>query len=238
MCGRFTLKAEVDQFAQDLAGIEVEYRPAARYNIAPTQPVATVLNQGRLAVVESRWGLIPAWASEPATVGNLINARAETLAEKPAFRNLLRQRRCLILADGFYEWKAPAGGRRKTPFYIRLKSRRPFAFAGLWDVWRGPDGRDRRSCTIVTTRPNEVVAALHDRMPAILTPARYRWWLSPAPETPADLAAGLAPYPAGEMEAYEVTTRVNRVAVDDAACVTPVAPDEDLFSRVRPSDQA
>jgi putative SOS response-associated peptidase YedK len=213
MCGRFTLirlADFLDEFPWILPPVEVP--PAAgdhRYNIAPTQPVAAVIGGTSPHVEFVQWGLVPSWAKDAGGGGKLINARAETLAERPAFRRLLAGRRCLVPADGFYEWK-PEGRGRKTPYYLRLRSGRPFALAGLWDVWRDPStGRSLTSCTIITGEPNATVAALHHRMAVILRADDYRRWLSPDALSDADRSELFAPYPAEAMEAHPVSSAVN-----------------------------
>ena len=152
----------------------------------------------------------------------MINARAETLAEKPSFRVPYRRRRCLILADGFYEWRKEPGVRTKTPMYLQLASRKPFAFAGLWEAWRAPDDQTILSCTIITTSPNDLVANIHNRMPVILAPEAYAVWLDPAEQTPDRLAEWLRPYPAAQMTAFPVSTLVNSPSNDSPACIIPV----------------
>jgi putative SOS response-associated peptidase YedK len=154
-----------------------------------------------------RWGLIPSWAKDESIGSRMINARAETLAEKPSFKGLLRSKRCLIVADGFYEWKQENGS--KIPMYMTLKSGEPFAFAGLWDLWKSPDGEHIRSCTIITTEPNDLVAPIHNRMPAILLPGAYADWLDPDMRDEQALSHWLAPYPAEEMTARPVSRLVN-----------------------------
>ncbi len=197
MCGRYTLFVDPADLG-DLFGVAVPEGMTPRYNIANN-------DRGRIAFF--RWGLVPAWAKDPSIGNRLINARAETLAEKPAFRAAYRARRCLVLADGFYEWRKEAG--RKTPLYVRLRSGKPFAFAGLWESWRSPQDELLFSCAIITTQPNELLAPIHDRMPVILDPAAYELWLDPSERRPVDLQRWLRPYPAGEMVAYPVSTRVN-----------------------------
>ena len=167
-----------------------------------------------------RWGLIPWWAKDPSVGSRMINARAEGLHQRPAFRDALRKRRCLVLADGFYEWRKE--GNRKVPVRIVLKSREPFAFAGLWETWRAPNGDQVRSCTIVTTRPNALLATIHDRMPVILPEEAEAMWLSPDNQDSPLLDGLLGPFPAGSMEAYAVSPVVNSAASDSPACITPV----------------
>lgn len=195
-----------------------------RYNIAPSQPVASVLNDGSLRVVLAQWGLIPSWARDPRMGQRLINARAETLTEKPAFKEPFRQRRCLILADGFFEWQKLPGTKTKRPFYFRLKSGRPFAFAGLWDQWSDRASGLVTTCAIITTEANALVRRVHDRMPVILPPPAYERWLRPGEVDPAELRGFLAPFPGEEMESYTVSQRVNDPATDDPECIRPLRP--------------
>lgn len=220
MCGRFFMTLE----AEDLEAAFPDFKPPAewrpRYNIAPTQPVPVVINDGQQRITFLQWGLVPAWAKDPAMGNRLINARAETLAEKPSFRAAYRQRRCLILADGFYEWRVEPGQRGKTPLAIRLRSGAPFAFAGLWEVWH-PDDTPLLTCTLITTEPNALLAPIHNRMPVILPRSAYAGWLDPAERAPHDLQSLLTPYPAEEMIAYPVSTRVNDPANEDPACIAP-----------------
>lgn len=221
MCGRFTLAQDVEDISDLMEGLEVEAPLPRRYNIAPSQPVPTVFNRAPLKVTLTQWGLVPGWAKDP-TIGNrLINARSETAAEKPSFRNALRRRRCLILADGFYEWQKVPGSPTKVPTYIRMKSRRPFAFAGLYEHWQGSDGTELTTSTILTTRPNSLVADIHDRMPVILPREAYAAWLV-EDEVKPDAVSGLfKPYPEGEMEAYAVSRAVNNVRRDGPECTQP-----------------
>jgi putative SOS response-associated peptidase YedK len=220
MCGRYTLTLDPAEL-QDLFDL-AEPAPAGlapRFNIAPSQPVAVIANGPERKLELFRWGLIPSWAKDPKIGNQLINARSETLAEKPAFRTALKKRRCLILADGFYEWKRE--GQRKTPMYFQLEKGRPFAFAGLWETWTGPDQASLRSCTIITTRANPVVEPVHDRMPVILPPAAYADWLS-AGELPAvQIQAYLQPYGAA-MRVSAVSPLVNNPANDSPECVRPI----------------
>jgi len=193
-----------------------------RYNIAPSQPVLVIPNRGPRRLRPARWGLVPHWAADPAIGHRLINARAETLATRPAFRDAVALRRCLIPADGFYEWQR-AGGRRTQPFYVRRRDGSPFAFAGLWDVWRAPDGERIASCTIVTTDSNALLAPIHDRMPVILDEVAYDAWLDPRPRAAAALEGLLVPFAAAPLEAYPVSTLVNTPANDDPQCIAPLA---------------
>ncbi|MCB1056336.1 MAG: SOS response-associated peptidase, partial [Acidobacteria bacterium] len=167
-----------------------------------------------------RWGLIPHWAKDPSIGNRLINARAETAAEKPAFRSSFSKRRCLVPADGFYEWQKTGG--RKQPFYLQLKEHRPFAFAGLWARWKASEDETVQSFTLLTTTPNEVAAKVHDRMPVILPPESYDRWLDPELHDREALEALLLPYPAEAMEAYPVSTLVNSPQNDDPRCIEPI----------------
>lgn len=223
MCGRFTLTVDPGQLQQTLSWVEVPEELTPRFNIAPSQPVAVVANDGQNRLDFFVWGLIPSWAKDPKVGNRMINARAETLAEKPAFRAAYRRRRCLVLADGFYEWRQEPGSTVKTPMYIKMKSGEPFAFAGLWEVWYSPDGSKILSCTIITTGPNELVENIHTRMPAILSPQAYQQWLDPEEKEAGELAPLLAPYAADEMTAYPVSRLVNSPNNDDIACIQPLA---------------
>jgi putative SOS response-associated peptidase YedK len=184
--------------------------------------VPVVANNGDQQIEFFRWGLIPFWAEDPAIGNRMINARSETLAEKPSFRAAYRRRRCLVLADGFYEWRKEPGSRSKTPYLVRMASGEPFAFAGLWEAWR-PDDTPVLSCTIITTRPNELVAPIHNRMPVILPREAYDLWLDPGEKRPAELDPLLGPYPAAEMTAYPVSRIVNNPQNDVPEVVEPVA---------------
>ena len=184
MCGRFTLTLDPGDLQEAYPGLVVPGGLTPRFNIAPTQPVAVIPNIGEYRLDYYVWGLIPSWAKDPEIGSRMINARSETLAEKPAFRNSYRRKRCLVLADGFYEWKQLEGGKAKQPVYIYMKSRQPFAFAGLWDLWHAPDGSEVRSCTIITTQPNELLQSIHNRMPVILPSQAQPVWLDPSEQSP------------------------------------------------------
>jgi putative SOS response-associated peptidase YedK len=220
MCGRYTLTLDPAEL-QDLFSLSepVPAGLAPRYNIAPTQPVAVIANGPERKLELFRWGLIPSWAKDPQIGSRLINARSETVAEKPAFRAALKKRRCLVLADGFYEWKRD--GARKTPMYFQLAKGQPFAFAGLWETWHGPDQAPVLSCTIITTQANAVVAPVHDRMPVILAPAAYADWLA-AGELPAVQIQALLQPTSAPMRVVAVSPLVNSPAHDAPECVRPV----------------
>jgi putative SOS response-associated peptidase YedK len=220
MCGRFTLTATVPAVENLFPLFDVpELEP--RYNIAPTQPVLGVRagTASQPELVRLRWGLIPSWADDPKIGYRLINARAETAAEKPAFRAAFRQRRCLVLADGFYEWQKTGG--RKQPYYFRLKDGGPFAFAALWEHWEKA-GTPVESCTLLTTDANDVLRPVHNRMPVILPAAAYERWLDPNGKDVAALKALLGPYPPEEMTGYPVTDHVNNPRHEDPGCIAPV----------------
>jgi putative SOS response-associated peptidase YedK len=211
-----------DQVAFRFHVDEVREAAGEHYNIAPTQQVDVVTQSGGVRRLETyKWGLIPSWAEDPKIGSRMLNARAETLTEKPSFRIPLAKRRCLIPADGFYEWKRE--GRAKQPFYFHRKDDALFAFAGLWEEWHGPQG-PVRSVTVITTTANEVTAPVHDRMPVIVQPESEAFWLDMSVPVSEDLLSVLQPYPAEWMEAYPVSPMVNSAAVDDAECIVPVHP--------------
>ena len=191
-----------------------------RYNVAPTQAVPIVrLAEGQRRFALVRWGLIPSWVKDPRTFSLLINARGESVTDKPAFRAAMRRRRCLFPADGFYEWKAEGG--RKRPYFVRPKSGGPMAFAGLWETWTGPNGEEQETAAIVTTNANRTCAAIHDRMPAIVEPAAFDLWLDSDKVDAKTAAALIAPAREGLLEVYEVSPAVNRVANDSPALIEP-----------------
>ncbi len=211
MCGRFALYADykviLERFSIDQASFdENEYEPS--YNIAPSQLIAAVVSDGnKNRLGKLKWGLIPPWAKDAKIGYKMINARAETAAEKPSFRNAFKKKRCLIIADSFYEWRKDEEG--KTPMLIKMKSEEPFAFAGLWESWESPEGEPIHSCSILTTKPNGVMASIHDRMPVILSKEAEKIWLDPNVQDIEMLESVLKPYEDGEMEAYQVSEEVN-----------------------------
>lgn len=214
MCGRFTLTTtdgETLRATFNLDGIPIDLSP--RYNIAPTQNIATIIHDDgapQNTLVRMCWGLIPSWAKDPSIGSRMINARAETVAEKPSFRAAFKRRRCLIPADGFYEWQAQPDG-PKVPLYITLQDHALFGFAGLWEVWKDPaSGELIHSCTIITTDANERVAPIHNRMPVILRPDTYAIWLDNTEDDTALLQDLLRPYASEAMSAYPVSREVNR----------------------------
>jgi putative SOS response-associated peptidase YedK len=230
MCARFTLTRRLNLLVQEMTelmldeGVLHDWDPPPRYNIAPTQSVAAVRatpDAGRRELVPLRWGLIPSWAKDPKVGNRLLNARAETVAETPAFRAAFKRRRCLILADGYYEWTGSKG--KKQPWHFHLHGNRPFAFAGLWEHWRPPEGEPVETCTIITTEANELAAKYHDRMPVILHAAEYAHWLDPEQQAADDLKPLLVPYPADELEVAAASPLVNSPKNDRPECLAPVA---------------
>jgi putative SOS response-associated peptidase YedK len=220
MCGRYTLKTPINGLAERF---EIEEYPSSlypSYNIAPTQEVAAVVEEDEKRKLEMfHWGLIPSWAKDPAIGNKMINARAETVSEKPSYRSAFKKRRCLILADGFYEWQKTDNG--KQPYYIKMQDDSPFAFAGLWEVWQ--DGEEIRSSTIITTDANDLMGEIHHRMPVILHPENYGAWLDPDFDEKEALIDLLKPYPSNEMEAYAVSRRVNKPSNNEPSVVEPAA---------------
>lgn len=221
MCGRFALSPKTSQIEHLVPGLKVTKEIKPRYNIAPTQNISCVLNDGRLEVSSLRWGLIPSWAKDPSIGSRMINSRAETILEKPSFRTAFRKRRCLILADGFYEWKK-ISPTKKIPQFIRMKDAGPFTFGGIWEQWIDPNGEIIRTASIITTMPNELMSSIHDRMPLIIPGNDRMLWLSREETPPVQLIDLLRPYPADEMEAYEVSTLVNNPGNDLPECRTRV----------------
>jgi putative SOS response-associated peptidase YedK len=224
MCGRYSQSQSAEIIAK---AFQVDSVPALkpRYNIAPTQSVPTVLQTSASTNRQFKmlhWGLIPSWAKDPKMGGRLINARAETVNEKPAFRSAFRQRRCLVLADGFYEWQQQEDKKQKQPFYFRLSDGQPFAFAGLWEHWKGADGEEIESCTLLTTEPNELMQPIHNRMPVILDPKDYDLWLDSEVKKPELLQPLLRPYQTEEMTTYPVSKVVNKPSNDTAECINSI----------------
>ncbi len=223
MCGRYSLAKPEKIDARDLGIPPAEIDLLTpRYNIAPSDPIAAIRAERDRHLELLRWGLIPSWSKDEAVGARMINARAETLAEKPSFRGLLTQQRCLILADGFYEWAQ--GARGKQPYFVHLASGAPFTFAGLWSRWKPPDAEEIRTCTIITCAPNALVGKIHDRMPVILDKEAREAWLDPQRRDQQALAGLLRPYAERAMEAYPVSKLVNAPQNDSDACLKPLAP--------------
>ncbi len=222
MCGRFTLTATPDAVARDFELDEIP-RLEPRFNIAPGQGVATIhaLPEGERVLVLRRWGLVPRWARDPKIGSRLINARSETVAEKPSFRDAFRRRRCLVPADGFYEWAAAPSGPRQ-PWYIGLSGQVCFGIAGLYESWEGPGGERIDSCVLLTTQANERLRPIHARMPVILAAEDFGPWLDPGISEPARLTPLLRSYPDEAIELRPVSRRVNRPEHDDPTCIAPL----------------
>ena len=223
MCGRYRLsrrKQLIEEYF-DSAPWDDDWNP--RYNIAPTQPVPVIRQHPKEPVRQlslMRWGLIPSWAKDGAGAASMINARSETAGTKPAFRDALKSRRCLIPADGFYEWLRTAEPRQ--PYCFEVNDGEMFAFAGLWEGWKNTEGQWIKTCSILTTIPNAVISPVHDRMPVILDPDSYDLWLDPGVQDLGEISQLLTPYDANAMSSYPVSTRINHVANDDEECSRPV----------------
>lgn len=228
MCGRYTLTVTLEELmVRYMIGETMVPFHRPKYNVAPSQQVFAIINDGHSnRLGELKWGLIPPWADDPKIGFMMLNARAETVASKPAFQKPLRRKRCLIPADGFYEWKTTARG--KQPMRIVLKSRALFSMAGLYETWVSPDGTKINSCTILTTTPNHLVAQIHDRMPVILRPEDEPLWLNRMINEPDALAPLLRPYNPDELEAYPVSAAVGNVRNDDSSLIEPFTADEQL----------
>lgn len=228
MCGRYVSATPPDQIAAYFGSEEPEALLDPSYNVAPTDDVyAVVAHDGARHLDAFRWGLIPLWAKDPKIGSRMINARAETLATSNGFKHAFERRRCLVPATGFFEWRKHGGGRTKQPFYIHRPDGAPYAFAGLWEVWRGA-GRDQeplRTCTIITTSPNEPMAALHDRMPVILPPEAWDLWLDREARDLEALQRLLVPADPGVIEMHPVSTEVGNVRNDGAHLIEPVPDD-------------
>lgn len=221
MCGRFSLAANPEELARQFAFDWGDLDFVPNFNAAPTQDVLAVVDRdGRRMAQYMRWGLIPHWARDASFGSRLINARAETVAEKPSFRQAFRRRRCLILADGFYEWQRV--GRRKRPMRIVMQSGLPFALAGLWEVWKDPEGQLIKSCTIITTEANPLLRPIHDRMPVILPQTRAALWLDSDIQDSGLLRDCLQPLASEQMATYEVAPLVNSPANNGPALIVPV----------------
>jgi putative SOS response-associated peptidase YedK len=220
MCGRFALRTHAEALIERFGVEEVIKRPEPKYNIAPSQNVAVIVQRETRQLTEMRWGLVPFWAKDISIGNRMINARAETVAEKPAFRSAFKKRRCLILTDGFYEWQKV--GKIKVPTHIRFRSREPFAFAGLFEYWKTKSGKMLESCTIITTPPNEIMSPIHHRMPVILAPEDEEAWLNPENQDVSELIDLLKPYDSEQMETFEVSDFVNSPKNQGPLCTKPV----------------
>ncbi|NJL10231.1 MAG: SOS response-associated peptidase [Calothrix sp. SM1_7_51] len=225
MCGRYTLHKKIQTIAD---GCHLQKVPDTepQYNIAPTQMVATILHNQLSDKREFqllRWGLIPSWSKDQSMGSKLINARSETVTEKPSFRDAFKRRRCLVLADGFYEWQKQSGNKQPFYFCIENENAKPFAFAGLWSKWQSPEEQQVYSCTILTTEANSLLISVHDRMPVILAPEDYDLWLDPKVQTSEPLQKLLRPYPANSMTSYPVSSLVNNPKHNSPECITPLS---------------
>lgn len=212
MCGRFVLTANPDMVQQTFNLSTMPAEMQARYNIAPTQPIALITNDNPDELTFYTWGLIPSWSKDTSGAAKLINARSETAAEKPSFRAAFKRRRCIIPTDGFYEWQQQ--GSDRVPLFIHKEDRELFGFAGLWEIWHSPDGSEIRSCTILTTEANDFMKPIHTRMPVILRPDDYPLWLSGGEEPISSLQALMKPYAGNNLTAYPVSKAVNRPVND------------------------
>jgi putative SOS response-associated peptidase YedK len=219
MCGRFALYTDPIALAKKFQTENLlEMQPS--YNVAPSQTIPIIRNeQGHRLLALAKWGLIPSWAKDIKIGYNTINARADTVAEKPSFRSAFQHRRCLIPADGYFEWQEIAGSKTKQPWYISLKNQEPMALAGLWEHWQGSDGSVIESCTIIVTSGNELMQPIHDRMPVILSPEKWDIWLDTANINKQGLQTLLTQYPTDEMTAWRVSTQVNSPRHNDRNCV-------------------
>lgn len=233
MCARYVITSPADAI-RALFGYGEQPDFPRRYNVAPTQPIPVVrLVGGKRSFALMRWGLVPAWVKDPRRFSLLINARGEAVLDKPSFRNALRRRRCLVPADGFYEW---SGGTPRRPYFVRAKSGGPIAFAGLWETWTGPNGEEVDGVALVTTRANRLLGPIHDRMPVIVPPAAFDLWLDCANVEAATAAALIAPAPEALLECHEVSRAVNRVENDSAALIAPAPAAESSTAEKKSND--
>jgi putative SOS response-associated peptidase YedK len=222
MCGRFALYTDPIALAKKFQTENLlDLQPS--YNVAPSQTIPIIRNeQGHRLFALAKWGLIPSWAKDIKIGYNTINARADTVAEKPSFRSAFQHRRCLIPADGYFEWQETVGSKTKQPWYISLKSQEPIALAGLWEHWQGKDGSVIESCTIIVTAGNELMQPIHDRMPVILSPKTWDTWLDTTNNNKQGLQTLLTQYPSDEMTAWRVSTQVNSPRHNDRNCIIPL----------------
>lgn len=221
MCGRFVTVIPYEELKQIFDLIESSSRTEPRYNVAPTQQVPVVRsNCEHNALVPMKWGLIPSWSKDSTIASHTINARCETVAEKPAFRHAIKYNRCIIPVSGFYEWLHTGGS--KTPHYIHLSDNSPMSLAGIWEPWKAPDGQEIETFSILTTTSNSLISPLHDRMPVILQPADYNLWLSKSMHHPQELTHLYQPFPDEKMALYEVSNLVNNPRFDSPSCIVRV----------------
>lgn len=220
MCGRYTLSYKAEELQLSLGITDVPQGWEARYNIAPTQPIPAIINEKQRNIEYLYWGLVPSWAKDISIGSKMINARSETIMEKPSFKSSFQRRRCLVLADGFYEWKKSATGKSSIPYYFQLKDQSLFAFAGIYDIWNSPDGGELWSGSIITTAANPLVSPIHERMPVILDREDMWIWLKDNPVN--QLIGMMKSYDSEKMMAVEVSTKVNFAGYDRADCIKPV----------------
>jgi putative SOS response-associated peptidase YedK len=223
MCGRFLLAVNPAEMQEAFPGFDFPSDIKPRYNIAPSQPVIVLPNDSSMKADYFLWGLIPSWSKDLSIGSRMINARSETLSEKPSFRGPYKYHRCLIPSNGFYEWKKLPGSNKKLPYFIQLKNNQVFAFAGLWDEVQTNDGSLIKTCTIITTTPNSLIATIHNRMPVILPKEHHSLWLDPNPTPPSDLQKYLMSFPAEEMIATPVSPYVNNPINDSPVCIEPIS---------------
>lgn len=221
MCGRYTQTLSSNELSKRF-GADYAFNLEPSFNIAPSQLVCVVVKDNIKLLKLMKWGLIPFWSKEPSIGNKLINARAETILEKPSFRNSFKSKRCLIPADSFYEWSLQEGAKKKTPYRFVVKDQRTFCFAGLWDSWKDPEGKIIESVTVITTQPNELLRRFHDRMPVILPFEAEDLWLSSENQDLEKLYGLLKPYPANLMDVYQISDRVNSPRNNDKECILPV----------------
>jgi putative SOS response-associated peptidase YedK len=230
MCGRFVFMSKTALLIEEFGLDEISWQFKPNYNVAPGQDVPVIVKNGKRVLEKFRWGFVPFWAEDPSIGNRMINARAETISEKRSFARAFKNRRCLIVADGFYEWKKE--GNIKIPFYFHLRSGKPFGFAGLYETWRSPEGKDLTTCTIITTEPNEIIKPVHNRMPSIIDRERRETWLDNNIQNPEGLPFLLKPFNSALMEGYEVSRKVNSFKINGPECIKPVGSrDKTLFDR-------
>lgn len=220
MCGRFVFMSKTAMLIEEFGLDEIQWNFKPNYNIAPGQDVPGIVKNGKKFLEKFRWGFVPFWADDPSIGNRMINARAESVSEKRSFARAFRKRRCLVVADGFYEWRKE--GNIKIPMYFHLRSGRPFGFAGLYETWKSKDGQELTTCAIITTEPNELIRPVHNRMPAIIEKDKRELWLDNAIQDPEDLLPLLKSYNVAEMEGYEVSRKVNSFKINSPECIKPV----------------
>ncbi len=222
MCGRFEIHSDIEIIARifGLLPADVRIGLLPSYNVAPTNDVPVIVQDRKRRLILCRWGFVPSWSKDEKTGFSMINARAETVAEKPAFRQAFRTQRCIVIADGFYEWRK--SGKTRLPLHIHLKSRQPMGLAGLYSRWTSPEGKETCTCTIIVTDANELVAPVHDRMPVILRTGEYDRWLDPSLQDPSALQQLLRPYPAQELDMHQVSQKVNSPKNNSPDLILPV----------------